>query len=207
MTRAKAMPPDTRRAAILSAARRVFARKGYHRSGIADIVDEVGVARGTFYRYFDSKRLIFAAVLEQMMEEVVGVVQPIDVSRPIPEQVLANLERLIRAIAAEDVCRVLFAEAVGIDDEGDDALRAFYHQALARIETALRTGRALGVVRPCDERLTARCLLGMMKEPVLQAALDGQDLDAEALVVEILALLSAGVLKAQPPQVIPAQPT
>ena len=87
MARASAMDPDERRAAILAAARRVFVRKGYHRAGVADIVQEVGVARGTFYRYFEGKREVFAAVLGGVMDEVVGVVRPIDVTRPIPEQI------------------------------------------------------------------------------------------------------------------------
>ncbi|MCB9685765.1 MAG: TetR/AcrR family transcriptional regulator [Alphaproteobacteria bacterium] len=195
MARASAMDPDERRAAILAAARRVFVRKGYHRAGVADIVQEVGVARGTFYRYFEGKREVFAAVLGGVMDEVVGVVRPIDVTRPIPEQIRANLDRLVRAVTDEDVVRVLFAEAQGIDDEGDAALRDFYGAALGRIEAALRTGQALGVVRAGDTRLLARCLLGLIKEPVVQAALFGESLDAAGLVDEITAVLAGGIVK------------
>lgn len=188
------MEPEARRAAILATARAEFAAHGYHRTGIAQIVDALGVARGTFYRYFDSKRAVFQIVLSEIMDEVVGVVVPIDVSRPIQDQVFANLDRLVRAITAEDVCRVLFVESVGIDAEADDALRAFYGVALARIEAALRTGQALGVVRAGDVRLLARCLLGLLKEPVVQAALDRDELDVPGLIAEILAILRGGVL-------------
>jgi AcrR family transcriptional regulator len=194
MTRARPLPPEERRAALLQTARACFAERGYHRTSIADIVDSAGVARGTFYRYFDCKRAIFSVVLTEIMEEVVSVVQPIDVSQPIASQVLANLERLVRAITAEDVCRVLFAEAVGIDDEADDVLRAFYGGALSRIEAALRTGQALGVVRPGDVKLRSRCLLGLLKEPVVQAALDREELDVPALIAELLAVLRSGIL-------------
>jgi AcrR family transcriptional regulator len=195
MARAPAMPPDERRAAVLAAARRVFGRAGYHRAGVADICDELGIARGTFYRYFEGKREVFQAVLADVMAEVAGVVHPIDVTRPIPDQIRANVDRLVRAITAEDVCRVLFAEAQGLDDEGDEALRAFYAGALGRIEAALRTGQALGVVRPGDVRLRARLLLGMLKEPVAQAALFGEPLDGEALVAELLEVLAAGIVR------------
>lgn len=196
------MDPESRRSAIIAAARTVFARNGYHRTGIADIVDEIGVARGTFYRYFDSKRAIFGVVLNGMMEEVVSVVQPIDVSGPIPPQILANLDRLVRAITAEDVCRVLFAESVGIDDEADDALRAFYGAALERIERALRTGQALGVVREGDVRLLARCLLGLLKEPVVQASLEHEELDVRLLIAELIAVLRGGILR-EPAVILP----
>jgi AcrR family transcriptional regulator len=194
MPRAPALPPEERRAQLLAAARLVFAREGYHRAGVGDVVAECGVARGTFYRYFDSKRAVFAVVLGQMMDEVVAVVRPIDVGQPISDQVWANLERLIRAITAQDVCRVLFGEAIGIDEEGDDALRAFYGEALSRIEAALRTGQQLGVVRPGDVSVLARCLLGLLKEPVVQATLNGEEIDAEVLVSEIGQLLRAGLL-------------
>jgi AcrR family transcriptional regulator len=188
------MPPEERRATIVAAARKVFATRGYHNAGISDIVREVQIARGTFYRYFEGKRDVFQVVLETMMSEVVGVVQPIDLRTPVVPQVEANLDRLVRAITAEDVCRVLFLEALGIDDDGDDVLRTFYGEALRRIETALRTGQALGVVRPGDVGLKARLLLGLIKEPVVQAHLEGRPVDTAALVQELTTLLRHGLV-------------
>ena len=64
MSRAPAMSADDRRAHLLSASRTVFGRKGYHRTGVADIVTEAGVARGTFYRHFEGKREAFSAVVD-----------------------------------------------------------------------------------------------------------------------------------------------
>ncbi len=188
------MSPEERRATIVAAARRVFATRGYHRTGIADIVQEVQIARGTFYRYFEGKRDVFQVVVQIMMAEVVGVVQPIDLQRPVVPQVEANLDRLVRAITAEDVCRVLFLEALGIDDDGDDVLRGFYGEALSRIETALRTGQALGVVRPGDVGLKARLLLGLIKEPVVQANLEGRPVRTQELVQELTTLLRHGLV-------------
>jgi AcrR family transcriptional regulator len=195
MARAPAMAAENRRSQLLAAASRSFAAKGYHRTGVADIVAEAGVARGTFYRHFQSKREAFTAVLQAMMLDVVRVVQPIDVNAPIAEQVWANLDRLVRAIMVEDVARVLFAEAVGIDAEGDEALREFYGVALSRIEAALQTGQSLGVVHDGDVKLKARALLGVIKEPVFQAKLYAETVDADALVGELILLLRLGVLK------------
>ena len=189
------MPAEDRRSQILAAAGRSFAAKGFHATGVADIVSEAGVARGTFYRHFESKREAFTAVLQAMMADVVSVVRPIDIHSPIADQVWANLDRLVRAIMVEDVARVLFSEAVGIDAEGDEALREFYGAALQRIELALRTGQQLGVVREGDVKLKARALLGVIKEPVVQAKLYGESVDADALVGELILLLRQGVLK------------
>lgn len=191
----RVLPPDERRAELLAASRAVFSQRGYHDTGISDIVQEVGCSRGTFYNYFDGKREVFAAVLEGMMQEVVEVIAPIDVTRDIPAQVRDNVERIIRAIMTADVFRVLFTEASGIDDEGDEVLRGFYGAATARIETALRTGQQLQVVRPGDTRVLAWCLLGLLKEPVFQARLHGEDIPVTDLVGEILALIGHGLLR------------
>ena len=124
MARAIPMTPDDRRAQLLVSARTVFASLGYHRASVSDIITEAGVARGTFYNYFESKRACFQAVLSEMMNSVSAAVHPIDVTRDIPVQVRENLERLFQALTANDeVPRVLFAEAAGIDEEGDQGLR------------------------------------------------------------------------------------
>ncbi len=188
------MPPDARRQQLLAAARLVFAARGYHGATVGQVCTEAKVARGTFYNYFDSKRAVFRAVLAQMMDEILIVVVPIDVQHPITPQVRANIERVIHTIMAHGVARVLFSEAVGIDEDGDEALRGFYFAILEVVERALRTGQGLGVVRPGNVRLRARCLLGMLKEPVFQASLDGETLDHQVLVDEMMQLVEFGVL-------------
>lgn len=195
MARAQPLDPDARRAQLLDAARAVFAEHGYHRANVSHIIKAAGVARGTFYNYFDSKRLVFKAVLEGVMDAVAGAVEPIDVDKPIPPQVWANLDRLIRTLTSHgDVARVLFAEAAGIDDEGDEALRSFYRAATMRIQTALSMGQDLGVVRDGDPQMMARLMLGMIREPVFQAWLYGEDLDADALVTELGLMLRDGAI-------------
>lgn len=52
------------RAQLLEAAQRVFEHKGFVEVRVADIVEETGVAHGTFYTYFNSKEEIFRAVIE-----------------------------------------------------------------------------------------------------------------------------------------------
>lgn len=59
---------------VLAAAERVFADKGYAGAKIKDVADEAGLALGTLYTVFDSKRDIFVAVHEQRGSELVSVV-------------------------------------------------------------------------------------------------------------------------------------
>lgn len=55
--------PENRRASILAAARRVFARQGYAETVVDDIAGRAGIAKGTLYLYFKSKEEIFLAAL------------------------------------------------------------------------------------------------------------------------------------------------
>lgn len=189
------MSAEHRRSSLLRAARTVFCQKGYHAAGVSDIVAEAGVARGTFYNYFESKRAIFQAVLLMLMDEVAGVVVPIRLDADIEQQLKLNLKLIVEAALQDEVGRLLFAEAAGIDDEADAALRAFYGAAAARIEKALRKGVQLGLVRDGDLALTARCLLGCVQMPVFLASLGFEErLAPERLVAELEALLRGGVL-------------
>ncbi len=196
MSRAAPLSAPDRRANLLAAARSVFAQRGYHSASVSDILEVAGVARGTFYNHFDSKRDVFSAVLAELMGEVLSGVAPIDVAQPIPEQVHANLRGVLRAMAGTgDAVRILFTDALSVDREGEEALAAFYTVALERVERALKLGQAMGVVREGETRQTARCLLGLLKEPVMQAALAHEPLEAEALADAIYGLLVAGVLR------------
>jgi AcrR family transcriptional regulator len=58
------------RAALLKAARSVFAEMGYGAAGVRDIVRRTDLASGTFYNYFKDKDEIFAAVVGEMSIEL-----------------------------------------------------------------------------------------------------------------------------------------
>ncbi len=55
---------------LVEEARRAFARQGYAGVNIADICREAGIAKGSFYRYFDSKEAIFLAAARSTVEAV-----------------------------------------------------------------------------------------------------------------------------------------
>src|SRR5215831_20253745 len=58
------------RAALLKAARSVFAEIGYGAAGVRDIVRRTDLASGTFYNYFKDKDEIFEAVVGELTGEL-----------------------------------------------------------------------------------------------------------------------------------------
>jgi AcrR family transcriptional regulator len=65
---------DTRRAAILAAARHVFAARGFRDTTVDEIAGTVGIAKGTVYLYYRSKRELYGAALTSGVRELATVV-------------------------------------------------------------------------------------------------------------------------------------
>jgi len=88
----------SRRTALLDAAKRRFARRGYHRTSIDDIIDEAGIARGTFYLHFESKRAIFDELVAELLA-VPGASVTIEHHVSKRAAAVAELLRAVRAAA------------------------------------------------------------------------------------------------------------
>jgi len=59
-------PSEKTKSDILATARRLFAEKGFENVNIVDIVSELGMTRGAFYHYFESRDALIYAVIDQM---------------------------------------------------------------------------------------------------------------------------------------------
>jgi AcrR family transcriptional regulator len=64
--------PEERREDILDAALRVFVAKGIGNTTVSDITDGAGVAKGTFYLYYDSKEALLGALKERFVDELIA---------------------------------------------------------------------------------------------------------------------------------------
>ena len=60
---------SARRNEILEAARRLVYTKGYEQMTIQDILTDLGISKGAFYHYFDSKGAVLNALVERMVAE------------------------------------------------------------------------------------------------------------------------------------------
>ena len=63
-------PADSRREEILEAATDLFAEFGYSDAVTQDLADNLGVGKGTLYRYFPSKRDLFLAAADRVMRRL-----------------------------------------------------------------------------------------------------------------------------------------
>lgn len=187
----------------MAAAQSVFAKRGYARSTVDDIVAEAGVARGTFYLYFGDKRDAFSALIDAFAERITASILRIDVEeegRPVSEQVMQNIRAILRVCLAErSLTKILFRDAVGVDPEFERKLGTFYDAVVQLLTESLKDGQALGVVADGEPRVLAHLTIGAFKELLYQAVTLGlSEASADALSDQVFAFLSAGYLRVEP---------
>jgi AcrR family transcriptional regulator len=159
---------EERREQVMRSAMQVFAHKGYHATSVGDIIARAQIARGTFYLYFENKRQIFEALLEMALQGLVSRLHRIELTPQSPpplDQLRENVGRIIGFLLSErELTQILLRHAEGLDAEFDRRLSAFYDTLLDLIEGVLRSGQLMALVRPCDRRIVAACILGSVKE-------------------------------------------
>jgi AcrR family transcriptional regulator len=195
-----ALSKSERRQQILSVARDVFARRGYHQTTIDDIALQAGVARGTFYLYFEDKRAIFSDLIDRFASQLTMAIVRIvtdDPQRPVVEQVRENIRAIIATCLMErSMTKVLFTDAAGIDPAFDRKLQAFYDTVVQLLVESLKDGQALGIVDEGEPRVLAHLTIGALKELLYQAVTLGySEESAEVLTQQMYSFLSSGYLR------------
>jgi AcrR family transcriptional regulator len=185
------MQREERREQVLRLAIEVFAHRGYHATSVADIIKRARIARGTFYLYFENKRQIFEAILEMALQGLVNRLHRIELSPHSPpplEQLRDNVGRVMEFLLSErDLTQILLRHAEGLDADFDRRLLAFYDTIMELIEGALHAGQRMALVRPCDRRIVATCILGSIKEVMARVASGAsQAPDLEVVVDEVV---------------------
>jgi AcrR family transcriptional regulator len=185
------MQREERREQVLRSAMEEFAHKGYHATSVGDIIKRAHIARGTFYLYFENKRQIFEAILEMALQGLVSRLHRIEISPQSPpplEQLRANVGRVIAFLLSErELTQILLRHAEGLDADFDRRLSAFYDTIMNLIEGVLRAGHLMALVRPCDRRIVAACILGSIKEVMARVTSEaGQAPDLDLVVDEVV---------------------
>jgi TetR/AcrR family fatty acid metabolism transcriptional regulator len=158
--------PD-KRAAILRAATRVFARNGYFNSKVAEIARAAGVADGTVYLYFKSKEEILHSIFDRTMEEAIAEGRKLigklsDPREKLHRIALLHLERLG---ADRDLAVVFQVELRGSTKFMEEFSAAGFGEYLGLIRSTFEEGQRQGVFRKdVNATVVSKILFGALDE-------------------------------------------
>ncbi|WP_327099278.1 TetR/AcrR family transcriptional regulator [Nocardia vinacea] len=105
-----------RHRALLDAAARVFAERGYEKTTVADITSAAGVSRATMYVYFASKDEIFLALAARVRDDFLAAQEP-DIDTDDPRVMLAaTIDAFAAAVGNAGPMLRLIDERGAVDD-------------------------------------------------------------------------------------------
>lgn len=143
----RALSPEARRAAILSAALEEFTARGYEGARLDDVARRAGVAKGTIYLYFADKEALFQDLVRSMVSPVLGALtqmREVDIpARLLIETLLNTFVREVYGTPRRDIIRLILSEGPRFP-----AIAEFYYREVI--------ARVLAIMRPILKRAAER---------------------------------------------------
>ena len=152
-----------RRHAIVDTSARVFARRGYHATGIMELCAANELGKGALYHYIGSKEELLAAIHDRVMDEVLLGADRVAEAGGSPPQQLGMLgDELLDVIHRyPDHVWVFLHEFPALTGERAEQFRKRRRMYERRVEAVLQAGVDSGEFRDVEPRLTAMAWLGM----------------------------------------------
>ncbi len=195
-----APPPqeeESRRARLVKAADKVLRAKGYGETTIENIVSEAGVAKGTFYLYFNNKQELFLEVLrtavralEEHLEEALEGVAPAD---RLKRRALSYMRGYLNY---RDLILILYGEAVGGNTRFQRELCNIYKSLTSTVSEDVKEVASRFENPALDTELLSYALVGAGEMLAYRSTLDDR-YDLEEIVFQAMDLISGEI--AEPP--------
>lgn len=191
---------EVRRAQLVDASIKVFSQKGYRSASITDIIEAAGVARGTFYLYFDSKLDAFHAVMDRFFDLYKEVVLR-ELARPYnnPLFVRANIRESILEWLKffnenKDLAKIAFRDANAIEPDYEKRCMEMLSSCFSHWKDSISRFQKLGFVRKnLDPAFLNIAFSGIMIQAVLQRIIPVAHPDMEGMADQWVEFIASGV--------------
>jgi AcrR family transcriptional regulator len=187
------------RANILNAAQSLFAQNGYDATGVADICQEAGVSKGSFYYHFPSKQALFLELLDEWLSGLdvqLNLLRQNDQSAPDSLIAMTSVLPLVFQSAGNHLQMFLeFWIQASRDATIWEATIAPYHRYQTLFASLIEEGITEGSLEPVDTQLTAQVIVSFAVGLLLQGLLDPQGADWEKVAKQGIQYLMDGITK------------
>jgi AcrR family transcriptional regulator len=167
----RAAQAEETRAALVAAARQLFAENGFHGTGTHEIVALAGVTRGALQHHFPRKEDLFRAVFEQVEQDLIDRANAQDLSEigTAWAQLQASFGSYLESATQPEVQRIILIDGPAILGWAEwRNLEA--HYGLGVIERAVEDGVAAGQIRQQASRPLAHLIFAVIEEAALMVA-------------------------------------
>jgi AcrR family transcriptional regulator len=191
----KAEQSDATRAALMKAARQLFAKRGYSKVSTEEIVKKAGVTRGALYHHFAGKQDLFRAVFEQVEGELTQKIAERALSGPDPLAALQHgADMFLEAASDPEVQRITLLDAPAVLGWGEWRELGMKY-GLGLIQAALQAAMDAKKIDVQPVQPLSHLLLGALDEAAMYIArAEDEDTAREevaAATARILASLTA----------------
>lgn len=181
------------RAALLTAARKLFGEKGYAATGREEIVELAGVTRGALYHHFANKEDVFRAVYEELEQEIMARVAAAAVKVHDPmEQLAVGSQAYLDAALDPVVQQVMLLDCPSVLGwEVRQEIAETY--GLGLIREVLRSAMDAGHIEQRPVEPLAHVLLAGLHEAALFVARSAQPRKARREVGDVVERILEGL--------------
>jgi TetR/AcrR family transcriptional regulator, cholesterol catabolism regulator len=156
---------DSKREAVVEAAARLFAQRGYHATTMHDLTEATGLTAGGLYHYIGSKEQLLIAICDALMEPLLAKVDALGLDELEAEAALrALVTAWVEHVAGHRMHMIVFLQERHLIEREPQ----WRHVAGSRkrferlLERALQRADDEGAATFADRRLTTFALLGMV---------------------------------------------
>ena len=187
-----------KREAILRAAIKVFAGKGYFNAKVADIAAAAGIADGTVYLYFKSKDEILHSIFDRAMEEFIAEgKRELEGVSEADKRLTRIAELHLEKLGADrDLAIVFQVELRGSIKHMQEFSAAGFAEYLDIICKSIADGQAAGVFRKDTKPVVAaKIFYGALDEMVTNWVLSNKSYPLAPMSGEVLKIFLTGLKK------------
>ncbi|MDW7739977.1 MAG: TetR/AcrR family transcriptional regulator [Bacillota bacterium] len=181
---------------ILEAAVKTFAKTGYHRTRVADIAREAGVADGTVYIYFKNKEDLLISLFQNLMNNFVSGLRSELVHCSSADQKLSSIinYHLTTLGQKHDQARVTQIELRQIDKTINEGISKPLMNYFRLIEEVIEEGKNEGLFRiGLNTRTARKVIFGAIDEVVTCWVMSSKPYDLTELRKPVFDLLLRGL--------------
>jgi AcrR family transcriptional regulator len=192
-----------RREQIVNAAMEIFSQKGYEAATIPEIAEKAGVAAGTIYLYYPSKRELFVAVIKDFictapLLNLIFKIPKGDISA-ILKSIVKDRLNLVKNPAMARM-PVLIGEVLRDPELKELWIKNFLHPFLAQIAPGYGLMATLGKFRRYDPDVAARLMGGLIIGFLMLKVMEGDasplaQKDEDKIIEDIVNFMLHGLLR------------